>query len=251
MPCFEDRFPFRHLCWLVAPRTTNVLIRPSADGAMLNPSHGATTVPPEEPGIVRLPLSEVAELISGLPPSFPKYTTQLLNLANQTAQGTRPKVVGQMSELIQECPEKTYEGWVRWYQARMPHAIADATERIWSQVQRYKEAIGLITKEMVQSWVGDLVLTKTFVGLKTQDTILEVLSDHLDLRPIRRATPSEEAKGIDGFLKDVPVSVKPETYRAQILPERIAAPIVFYEKDDDSLIIDARGLVKALSQSRS
>ncbi len=33
---------------------------------------------------------------------FPKYTTQLMNLANQNSQGTRPKVVGQMSDLIQE-----------------------------------------------------------------------------------------------------------------------------------------------------
>ena len=27
-------------------------------------------------------------------PSFPKYVTQIINLANQNAQGTRPKVVG-------------------------------------------------------------------------------------------------------------------------------------------------------------
>lgn len=26
---------------------------------------------------------------------FPRYTTQLMNLANQNAQGTRPRVVGQ------------------------------------------------------------------------------------------------------------------------------------------------------------
>lgn len=30
--------------------------------------------------------------------SFPKYTSQLINWANQNAQGTRPVVVGQMSE---------------------------------------------------------------------------------------------------------------------------------------------------------
>ena len=30
---------------------------------------------------------------------FPKYTSQLINWANQNAQGTRPAVVGQMSEL--------------------------------------------------------------------------------------------------------------------------------------------------------
>ena len=43
---------------------------------------------------------------------FPKYTTQLINLANQNAQGTRPKVVGQMSDLIQEFGGKKYDDWV-------------------------------------------------------------------------------------------------------------------------------------------
>ena len=33
---------------------------------------------------------------------FPKYTSQLMNWANQNAQGTRPVVVGQMSELFPE-----------------------------------------------------------------------------------------------------------------------------------------------------
>lgn len=45
---------------------------------------------------------------------FPKYTTQLINLANQNAQGTRPRVVGQLTELIKECPAKSYEGWKKW-----------------------------------------------------------------------------------------------------------------------------------------
>ena len=43
-----------------------------------------------------------AELVSdivGEVNEFPKYTTQLINLANQNAQGTRPIVVGQMSDL--------------------------------------------------------------------------------------------------------------------------------------------------------
>ena len=31
---------------------------------------------------------------------FPKYTSQLINCANQNAQGTRPKQVGQLSELF-------------------------------------------------------------------------------------------------------------------------------------------------------
>ncbi|MGM0545952.1 MAG: MjaI family restriction endonuclease [Bacteroidota bacterium] len=35
-------------------------------------------------------------------PEFPKYTTQLLNLANQNSQATRPRNVGQMTDLIKE-----------------------------------------------------------------------------------------------------------------------------------------------------
>ena len=51
--------------------------------------------------------------------SFPKYTSQLINWANQNAQGTRPKVVGQMSELFPEFVSKTehvaIEYWKRFY----------------------------------------------------------------------------------------------------------------------------------------
>ena len=57
------------------------------------------------------------DIIDGAEPSydFPKYTTQIINQANQNNQATRPKVVGQMSELIQKCPTKSYDGWKRWY----------------------------------------------------------------------------------------------------------------------------------------
>ena len=33
-------------------------------------------------------------------PQYPKYTTQVINLANQNAGGTRPRNVGQLSELF-------------------------------------------------------------------------------------------------------------------------------------------------------
>ena len=39
---------------------------------------------------------------------FPKYTSQLINWANQNAQGTRPRVVGQLSELFPEYDKALY-----------------------------------------------------------------------------------------------------------------------------------------------
>ena len=45
---------------------------------------------------------ELFDVLIGEKKEFPKYTTQIINLANQNAQGTRPNVVGQLSDMIQE-----------------------------------------------------------------------------------------------------------------------------------------------------
>ncbi len=69
--------------------------------------------------IIKIKNEELIEDIVGKVAEYPKYTTQIMNLANQNAQGTRPKVVGQMSELIQEFPGKRYEEWVEWYESEV------------------------------------------------------------------------------------------------------------------------------------
>ena len=56
---------------------------------------------------------EVAGLSNAPRYEFPKYVTQVINLVNSNAGGTRPKVVGQMSELIKEF------GYVRNNEARI------------------------------------------------------------------------------------------------------------------------------------
>jgi hypothetical protein len=61
--------------------------------------------------------------ITGDKPDFSKYTTQIINLANQNAQATRPNVVGQMSDLIQEFPGRTFHEWKEWYLKRYCHRV--------------------------------------------------------------------------------------------------------------------------------
>src|SRR3990170_3334071 len=56
--------------------------------------------------------SRIAQDVVGKIVEFPKYTTQVMNLANQNAQGTRPKVVGQLSELIKEFSGQSHEDLV-------------------------------------------------------------------------------------------------------------------------------------------
>lgn len=123
---------------------------------------------------------ELLELNESSTPQFPKYTSQLINLANQNAQGTRPKVVGQLSELFQEYQKNTDEisidTWEKWYLSKYPKAIEDATNRIYEQIQNLKNAITLIDRNMIQKWVEDLIITKTYNGLYIQKAILSKIA---------------------------------------------------------------------------
>jgi len=188
---------------------------------------------------IKIKNEELARELIGEVKEFPRYTTQILNLANQNSQGTRPRVIGQLSELIQECPEKTYKGWKSWYLAKYPEAIKNASEKIDKMIDSLKEAMQKIDKPMIEKWVKDLVLEKTFIGLRFQEAILKKIANIKKLK-YRLSTPQEESRGIDGFIDDIPVSIKPSTYkREKSLRENIDAKIIYYDKTKNGLNIDA------------
>lgn len=182
---------------------------------------------------------ELIEELTGEPYDFPLYTTQIINLANQNSQGTRPNVVGQLSDLIKECPEKTYDGWKTWYFKNHPDAIDNATERVNSMIEKLKTSINQIDRNMVKKWVEDLVIEKTFIGLRFQEAIIKKIAK-IKKENYRLSTPQEESLGIDGFIGKVPVSIKPISYSSKkSLRENIQAKFIFYEKKKDGLKIDA------------
>ncbi len=179
----------------------------------------------------------VEELSNAEAYDFPKYT-QIINLVNSNAQGTRPVVVGQMSELIQAFPGKSLAQWIEWYSAQQPNAVNNATEKIWSKLQEMKVAVALIDKPMVEAWVKDLVYTKTYCGLKFQEAILAYLAREYNTT-YRLANIEEEAHGIDGYLNDKPAQIKSITYKQEaLLAEVINVPIIFYDKKKDGINIE-------------
>lgn len=180
----------------------------------------------------------VEELLNAEAYDFPKYTTQIINLVNSNAQGTRPAVVGQMSELIQEFPGKSLSEWIEWYSKQQPNAVNNATERIWSKLQEMKDAATLIDKPMVEAWVKDLVYTKTYCGLKFQEAILAYLAREYNTI-YRLATIEEEAQGIDGYLNNEPAQIKSITYKQEaLLAEVINVSIIYYDKKKDGINIE-------------
>ncbi len=62
-------------------------------------------------------------------------------------------MVGQLSELfpkyLEESDNVSVEDWERWYVSRYPDAMKAATDKIYDQVQKFKEAIQLIDYDMV------------------------------------------------------------------------------------------------------
>ncbi len=187
---------------------------------------------------VKFSISEIQRYLDIESPEFPKYAAPLINLANQYAQGTRPRIVGQMSELIQQFTGKSLNEWENWYLEKKPDAIKNATEKILQMLKNLKNSMDKIDQKIVEQWVRDLVIVKTFVGLRFQEAILKKGAEIIGTS-YRLSEPDEESKGIDGYIGDVPVSIKPRTYEAKAaLPEHIGIKIVYYRKIDKGIEVD-------------
>lgn len=183
-----------------------------------------------------LKTEEVYPKLTEEPREFPTYVSPILNLANRFSQATRPKTVGQMTELIRQCPHQDYEGWKRWYLEKYPEAIDQAAEMMMRKVKAFRSVLKAIDPALVKAWVEDLVLVQTFVGLAVQRAMLKELATYTK-RKYRLASPEEESKGIDGFIGDTPVSIKPATYKVEEkrLGEKIGAVIIYYRETSEGI----------------
>ena len=90
----------------------------------------------------------------------------------------------------------------------------------------------------VQRRVEELVVVKTYCGLKFQEAILRKIAEERHVG-YRLASPEEETQGIDGFIGEQAVSIKPVTYRQMNeLPEHIDVPIIYYDKKKSEIVVE-------------
>jgi hypothetical protein len=192
---------------------------------------------------IKISFKEIEKYLDVKSEEFPKYVAPLINLANQYAGGTRPRVVGKMSELIKRFSGKTLPEWEKWYLKQKPSAIESATQKIFNTLESLKNAINKIDKETVKKWVKDLVIVKTFIGLKFQEIILKKGAE-IKKTTYRFSTPEEESKGIDGYIGDIPVSIKPITYKTKAyLSESIQVKIIYYKKLKDGIGVEYKEIM--------
>jgi hypothetical protein len=187
--------------------------------------------------MLKIPYKDIEAIIAGEREKLPKYFSQIINLLNQNAQATRPNIVGQLSELVQKCPYRTFEGWRAWYLTKYPDAINRATDKIVAKMKDMKQVLQPIDHEIIREWVEDLVIVKTYAGLRFQEAIIKKLAE-LEGKNYRLAEPGEESKGIDGYIAEKPVSIKPESYDSKkMLPEIINTRIIYYSKRKDGILV--------------
>jgi len=187
---------------------------------------------------VKLTNEQIRQALEIPSPVFPKYVKPIINMVNQNAQGTRPRVVGQLTDLIQEFPGKTLEEWEQWYLRRYPNAINNAKEKIIYMLENFKDAMRKIDEDMVYEWARDLVIVQTFVGLQFQEAILKKGAEIKGVN-YKMSEKTDESQGIDGYLGDIPVSIKPDTYKLKkSLREEIPAKVIFYKKIKNGIEVD-------------
>jgi hypothetical protein len=187
---------------------------------------------------IKLTNEQIRQALEIPSPSFPKYVRQLINMANQNAQGTRPRVVGQLTDLIQEFSGKTLDEWEQWYLKSYPDAIKTAKEKILAMLENLKDAMHKIDGKMVNEWVKDLVIVQTFIGLQFQEAILKKGAEIKGVE-YKLSEKTDESQGIDGYIGGIPISIKPETYKIKkSLSEEIPAKIIYYKKAKNGIEVD-------------
>jgi len=188
---------------------------------------------------------------------FPKYVPTILNKAMNVARANGSHVVGQTSEIKkhfrEEYPNGTYEDWVEFYNSEYDgeKRIEKSIEKTYKMLQNFKKVIGGIDESIVEDYIKEFIYYKTPQGFDDEKLIFEKLSEIYN-KEYKRSTKEEEPGGIDGYLCDQPVSIKPMSYKREGNPYDIDVPIVYYEdfKSKDKLILDISELNDAFYNTK-
>lgn len=197
--------------------------------------------------MAKIKLSDVS-LTNGTqsgPLNIPKYSSQIINLANGYAKATKPAHVGMVSQEIQtfrddpNVVDHSFESWKKWHQEKFPDGIKKATDSCWAKFVEMRKKLCEVTKEDIELWEKNLVFDKTYDGLMVQEAIIKHIANEINAT-YRLANAKEESQGIDGFINDKPIQIKSKTFlqNAKISNESIRCTTIEYEKKGKNIIFD-------------
>ena len=110
-------------------------------------------------------------------------------------------------------------------------------------LENVKDVMRKIDDNMVYEWARDLVIVQTFIGLQFQEAILKKGAEIKGVS-YRLSEKAGESQGIDGYIGNVSVSIKPETYKTKkSLSEEIQAKMIYYKKVKNGIEVDYSEIV--------
>jgi len=148
---------------------------------------------------------------------WPRYATQLLNIAGQNAQCFTAKKVGSMKEswleFVATGVPDTLENWEAFQRPRIGEEnLQWAADKLYSKAHD-DMGISWITPELCRDYVEEVIFNKTHFGMGGESAAIQAAAEYFKM-PYRFSTAEEESQGIDGWIGEYPVQVKPEdTYK--------------------------------------
>jgi len=161
--------------------------------------------------MIKLTAKHYKEKISPRRREWPRYATQLLNIAGQNSQAFRPKYIGSCKDawlkMRSDGIKGTLSEWEKYHSDNFgSECLVEAGKKIHDMI--VKMNVGNITEEMCIDYVKEVVYNKTHMGMGGEEVAVRVVADYYGL-PYRFSTAEEESQGIDGWAGDYPIQVKP------------------------------------------
>jgi hypothetical protein len=165
----------------------------------------------------------------------------LNNAYNQSCNCGNPKL-GTMNDIEQSFAESgggSWQDFVRFYcrqyngHTRVRSAIDAMTENLQDRVASIG---GAVTELDARWWARKYIwsmLANTYRGFCSERTVIECVGTALDLP---YDTYGDESNGIDGYIGDTSVQVKPSSYLGLDITESAADHVITYELIDDDFV---------------
>jgi hypothetical protein len=143
---------------------------------------------------------------------FPLYSKPILNIATQNSKATQVKIVGSMKDQWMQFMAtrgRSVSDWEIWYMANGGQTKIDqATDKLYEMLSKMPVDHSVFTRDLANRYILDLVINKTHYGMSGEYHAVLAVAAYFDL-PHRFSTAEEESQGIDAWIGNHPVQVKP------------------------------------------
>lgn len=147
---------------------------------------------------------------------FKKGVSTILNKCCQWTKVFSMHNIGCIKENFIDFKEKdgqTLEQWQDYFSNEISSKkIEDMTNKVWSYLEEIKNNINELDKDDVKEYIEDVLFKKTFNGLNIEIEIIKEISNKYNYE-YKFSNHIDEREGIDGFINNIPIQIKPNTYK--------------------------------------